>query len=209
MEVFTWLNSFKFPCRKETVRSTKLEKKMIYYNKFRLGGMPLNVNVILTEALVWSLLWVIILPVSIRVFPFTIEHDYPEDVRKIADVPKPSKTHKKHGLLFSTLSFAVLFGLLIIFAILEYKGQAPSFRKIFVHLWIICMAWNVVDLIIVDWLFICLLSFKYFVLPKTEDCKGNKNYKFHFIGFLKGSVAMSIIAAVFTVISFFILQLLQ
>ena len=71
------------------------------------------------------------------------------------------------------------------------------------------MAWNVVDLVIVDWLFICLLSFKYFVLPKTENCKGNKNYKFHFIGFLKGFVAMSIVALIFAAVSFFILQLLK
>ncbi|AGT44905.1 hypothetical protein TPE_2431 [Treponema pedis str. T A4] len=42
------------------------------------------------------------------------------------------------------------------------------------------------------------------MLPKTKNCKGNKNYKFHFIGFLKGFVAI-----IFTTISFFVLKLLK
>ena len=114
----------------------------------------MDIKVILVEAVIWSVLWVIMVSISVRVFPFTIEHDYPEDVRKIANIPKPSKTHKKQGLMFATVSFVILFSLLIAFAILAYKGQELSFWKIFIHLWIICMAWNVVDLVIVDWLFI-------------------------------------------------------
>lgn len=68
------------------------------------------------------------------------------------------------------------------------------------------MTWNVVDLVIVDWLFICLLRIKYFVLPRTEDCEGNKDYKFHFIGFLKGIVAMTIVAVLFSGISYFMIR---
>ena len=71
------------------------------------------------------------------------------------------------------------------------------------------MTWNVVDLVIVDWLFICLFRIKYLVLPGTEDCEGNKDYKFHFIGFLKGIVAMTIVAVLFSGISYFILGLLK
>ncbi|HHE9996674.1 hypothetical protein MZA43_01720 [Haemophilus influenzae] len=171
--------------------------------------MLLDIKIILIEAIIWSMLWTITVSVSIRVFPFMIEHDYPKDVREIASIPKPSKTHKKQGLIFATVSFVILFGLLIAFAILAYKGQELSFWKIFIHLWLICMIWNIVDLVIVDWIFICLLSLKYFVLRKTEHCKGNKNYKFHFIGFLKGFIAMNIVALIFATISFFILQLLK
>lgn len=64
------------------------------------------------------------------------------------------------------------------------------------------MTWNVVDLIVVDWLMICKLSVKLFVLPNTEKCNANKDYKFHFIGFLKGCVAMTVIALFFSAISY-------
>ena len=161
----------------------------------------MDIKIIFVESIIWSIIWVIMVSISVRIFPFTIEHDYPKDVREIANIQKPSKKHKKLGI--------IIFGLLIVFAILEYRGQELSFRKIFIHLWIICMTWNIVDLVIIDWLFICLLSFKYFVLPKTENYNGNKNYKFHFIGFLKGCVMMSIVALIFTTVSFFILHLLN
>lgn len=171
--------------------------------------MLLDIKIILIETIIWSGLWMIMVSISVRVFPFTIEHDYPKDVREVANIPKPSKKHKMQGLIFASVNFIILFSLLVAFAILAYKGQELSFWKIFVHLWIICMTWNIVDLVIVDWLFICLLSCRYFVLPKTENCKGNKNYKFHFIGFLKGFVVMSIVAIIFTTISFFVLKLLK
>ena len=169
----------------------------------------MDIKIIFVESIIWSIIWVIMVSISVRIFPFTIEHDYPKDVREIANIQKPSKKHKKLGIIFAATSFIIIFGLLIVFAILEYRGQELSFRKIFIHLWIICMTWNIVDLGIIDWLFICLLSFKYFVLPKTENYNGNKNYKFHFIGFLKGCVMMSIVALIFTTVSFFILHLLN
>lgn len=168
----------------------------------------MNIKVILSESIIWSLLWMLGVSVSVRVFPFTIEHDYPEDVRSVANIPEPSKEHKRQGMIFASAAFIILFGLLIAFAIPAYQGQSLSFWKIFAHLWIICMTWNVVDLLVVDWLLICLLSCKYFVLPGTEDCEGNRNYKFHFIGFLKGLVAMSIAAVLCAIISYVILLLI-
>ena len=71
------------------------------------------------------------------------------------------------------------------------------------------MTWNVVDLLVVDWMFICILRIKYFVLPGTEECEGNKDYKFHFTGFLKGFFAMSIVAVLFSGISYLIVGLLK
>ena len=157
----------------------------------------------------WSLLWIIMVSISVRIFPFTIEHDYPEVVRRMAKLPELTKKHKRNGVIFGVISFAILFGLLILFIFLEYRGEELSFFRIFVHLWIVCMTWNVVDLLVVDWMFICILRIKYFVLPGTEECEGNKDYKFHFIGFLKGFFATSIVAVLFSGISYLIVGLLK
>ena len=169
----------------------------------------MNFKIIFTEAVFWSILWTVMVSISIRIFPFTIEHDYPDDVRKAANISKPSKKHKRNGIIFAAISFLILFGLLISFAILEYNGKELSFLKIFFHLWIICITWNIVDWLIIDWLLICSLSVKYFLLPGTETCNANKNYIFHFIGFLKGCITMSIISALFTAVSYIILLLLK
>ena len=55
------------------------------------GRMLLDIKIILIEAIIWSMLWTITVSVSVRVFPFMIEHDYPKDVREIASILKPSK----------------------------------------------------------------------------------------------------------------------
>lgn len=167
----------------------------------------MNFKIIIAQSILWCILWIIMVAISIRVFPFTIEHDYPDDVRKIANIPPPSKDHKRNGVFFATVSFLILFGLLIAFSVSQYSGKEFSFWKIFFHLWLVCISWNIVDLIIVDWLMICMLSIKYFVLPGTEQYPGNQNYKFHFIGFLKGSITMTIIAFLFSLVSYLILSL--
>ena len=166
----------------------------------------MNFQIIFLESAAWSLLWIIMVAISVRIFPFTIEHDYPEAARKVAKLPELTGKHKRNGAIFGVISFVILFGLLIAFAVLMYRGKELLFFRIFIHLWIVCMTWNVVDLVIVDWLLICLLRIKYFVLPGTEDCEGNKDYKFHFIGFLKGIFAMTIVAVLFSGISYFMLR---
>lgn len=166
----------------------------------------LNFRNIILEAFIWSFLWVILVSISVRIFPFTIEHDYPEDVRKVAAIKPPSGSHKLKGYIFAGLSFFILMGMLIAFSVYEYNLYKLNIFKIFFHIWIIFMTWNMVDLIVVDWLFICLFSCKYFVLPGTEDCNGNKNYKFHAIGFVKGIFAMSILSVICLLFSYLILR---
>ena len=137
---------------------------------------------LILESVIWSIIWIFFVIISVRVFPFTIEHDYPNDVRKLANIQKPTSKQKLQGIIFGIIGFVILFGLLIV--------------------WIICMTWNIVDLVIVDCLMICKFSVKWFVLPKTENYIGNKNYRFHFIGFLKGCFAMTVIAILFSAISY-------
>lgn len=154
------------------------------------------------EAILWSVIWTILVIIAVRVFPFTIEHDYPIEVRKVANVQHPTPKQKIQGILFGLVGFTIQFGLLILFAFIHFRDKELSFWSLFKYLWFICMTWNVVDLIVVDWLMICKLSVKLFVLPNTEKCNANKDYKFHFIGFLKGCVATTVIALFFSAISY-------
>jgi len=137
-----------------------------------------------------------ILAVAVLLFPFLAS----AVISAVTGKSEPSSVLASVTLLSSL-------GLLFSFVLLQYKGSTYTFATIFFHLWIICIFWNFTDLIIVDWLFICLLNCKYFVLPGTEDCEGNKNYFFHFIGFLKGAVAMTVVALIFSAIAYFILRM--
>lgn len=164
---------------------------------------------ILLEAIVWSALWMVMVSLSVRRFPFTIEHDYPEEARRVANLPKPSPQERRRGILFGAVSFLILFGLLLAFAVFDPMHREPSFTKIFLHLWLICMAWNVVDLVIVDWLLICTLSVACYLLPGTEEGVNHRQYRFHAIGFAKGFVVMSLIALLLSAVAYGILLLIR
>lgn len=165
----------------------------------------MDYKIIFLESIIWSALWMVMLSIAIRKYAFTLEHDYPEDVRKAANITQPSKKEKRRGIAFSIISILVLFGMLIIFGIMQNNGKPLNFQNLFFHIWIVSMSWNVIDLIIVDWLLICKLSCKLFILPGTETYPGNKNYMFHFKGFLKGLIAMSIFALIASLIAYTIL----
>ena len=68
------------------------------------------------------------------------------------------------------------------------------------------MAWNAVDLLLVDWLLICTLASPLFIFPNTAHCAGRRDFRFHFIGFLKGCIAMSLISGVLAMVAFAVMR---
>jgi hypothetical protein len=48
------------------------------------------------------------------------------------------------------------------------------------------LVFNTFDLILLDWLLFCTVQPRLMVLPGTEGMPGYRNYRFHFVGFLKG-----------------------
>ncbi|MBN2051210.1 MAG: hypothetical protein JW760_12230 [Spirochaetales bacterium] len=60
------------------------------------------------------------------------------------------------------------------------------------------MSFNLVDLLIIDWLVFCLLTPRFIRLPGTDGHPGYKNYGYHSKAFLKGclfSTAASLLFA--------------
>lgn len=162
----------------------------------------------LLEGLVWSALWIAMLLLMFFNFPWLLVHDYPADARKAAKLPKPTALQRRNGRLFTAICYVVLLGTLMGAGLVQYRFNPTAFGYIFLHLWLICMMWNVVDLLIFDWLIFCTITPKSFILPGTEGCKGYKDYKFHVIGFLKGLVYMTLMALIFGGLDFIILKFL-
>lgn len=102
------------------------------------------------EGLIWSLLWSVFVLVLILRYPWLIEHDYPPDVRKAARLPRPSESQKRAGICFTVFAYVVLLSALVAAGICHYRHQPVNFGALFLHLWIICMMWNVFDLLILD-----------------------------------------------------------
>ena len=147
--------------------------------------------------IVFSLLFSALLLVMIRINPEGMLDGLPPDI-KTRYGPVSEKTQRQRKP-FVLLFFLIMIGVPLL-SIRRYDLLTigvPTFIELFVNVFIIFMIFNVVDLLILDWLVICTLTPKFIVLPGTEGLSGYKDYGFHFHGFLKGIVFSFVLALTF------------
>ncbi len=118
--------------------------------------------------------------------------DYPPDIReKFGEMRE--KTKKQRAVV------ALLFFLLPIITLIKSIGALPveaTFLNLFAHAFIVIFSFNVIDLLILDWLLFVKIQPKFIILPGTEGMAGYKSYKFHFDGFLVGTVVSIIVGLI-------------
>ena len=111
--------------------------------------------------------------------------DYPPDIRlKYGPMsPRSARLRPFVAVLFFIAILVILtLGLFALRANLDYVPFIPAFAFSVVAL----LVFNIFDLIVLDWLFFCTIQPRQMVLPGTEGMPGYRDYRFHFIGFLKG-----------------------
>jgi hypothetical protein len=125
-------------------------------------------------------------------------NDYPPDIRERFGPMSRSANRKRWILGVPTL----LAGLALVFVgTLRYArmdGSAAGFGALALHTFVVLMAFNVVDLVVIDWLLFVRVQPRFIVLRGTEGLAGYSDYRFHWHAFLKGSagiVAASVIVA--------------
>ena len=150
--------------------------------------MNLNFNKIIFDGALYSIIASIFILLSLWKAPRIWLHDFPEDIQKL--VPGKSDAEKRLSLMVGIPFLLLLFAGPFLSG-LTWKMQSVqlvSYFALFLHVFLIAMFFNVVDWLILDWLLVCTLTPKFMMIPGTEEAKGYKDYKFHFIGFLKGSL---------------------
>lgn len=111
--------------------------------------------------------------------------DYPPDVKQKYGPMSPRAVRLRPfiaAMLFLTVLVIPLVGLFS----LRTKFLTVPFLSAVVFAGIAILVFNVFDLIILDWLFFCTIQPRSMVLPGTEGMAGYRDYRFHFVGFLKG-----------------------
>ena len=134
--------------------------------------------------------------------------DYPPDIReKCGPMSERAKRQRK---LIGIPVFLVLFGTMVfsIFRFTQLSGELPFFAA-FILTFVMLMVFNLVDLLVLDWLIFVTIQPRIIVLPGTEGMEGYRDYGFHFRVFLKGVagslIAGLIVAGVVVVIDAFVL----
>ncbi|MEZ4869448.1 MAG: hypothetical protein R3C14_49450 [Caldilineaceae bacterium] len=69
-------------------------------------------------------------------------------------------------------------------------GRPLTFVTVFAHLWIMFMLFNLVDLLLIDWLIVEIIRPAFIAQSPLGQLMAERNYGHHFQGFLKGSVGI-------------------
>ena len=124
--------------------------------------------------------------------------DYPPDIKEKFG-PMSAKAQKIKRIVGIPV-FLLIFGI-VGWAMVQWAGthaEPMTFMEAFLSSFLILMFFNLVDLLILDWLLFVTIQPRPIILPGTEGMAGYKDYAFHFYGFLKGvmiSAIMSVIVA--------------
>lgn len=114
--------------------------------------------------------------------PESMVDDYPPDIRtQFGPMSPAARRHKKLvGLPFGL----ILIGLL---ALSNMRLPEITFYTVFVNTAVMLVLFNLVDLLLLDWLLFNTIRPRFMVLPGTEGMPGYADYGFHFRQFLKGT----------------------
>lgn len=136
--------------------------------------------------LAYNILATIALLALIAKNPRYMMQDYPPEIT--AGIPPQTREEKKAGTRYGLPFILVLIGLSLVTGLINKLSGSMGFLENFLCIFALMFSFNLVDLILLDWLIFCTLTPDFMVLPGTNGHAGYKNYGFHFIGFLKGTL---------------------
>lgn len=134
--------------------------------------------------------------VSLRYRPMIWIHDAPAEVRAVA--PPLTDDDRRVRRIVVVLFFGWMLVVLVVslLALRQLGGGVVSFRDVALSTFLIWMTFNVVDLLLLDWLLLNVIRPDIFTFPVTAVENPFGGYTYHFIGFLKGTL----MGAVFSLI---------
>jgi hypothetical protein len=134
-----------------------------------------------------SLLLTTIMIVSGLIAPDMWVSKYPPDIQQRYGPMSQQAARLRPYVAVLVFMAALLVPLLGLFALRAEVGEV-TFILAFAFTSVTLLVFNTFDLILLDWLLFCTIRPKLMVLPGTEGMPGYRDYRFHFIGFLKGLV---------------------
>ena len=127
--------------------------------------------------------------VLLRFNPRMFLKHFPKEIREI--VPPKSEKERRMSILLGVPLGLMFIGSTFASALL-WRASAqgsPSFWELFAHVFALFFLFNLVDLLILDWLVVCRFTPRWLIIPGTEHIAMPKDYLYHFKGFLIGTAS--------------------
>ena len=126
--------------------------------------------------------------VLLRFNPRIFLGHYPKEIRQI--VPPRSKKERRMSILLGLLIGAP-FAVALLWRTATLRSH--SFWELFAYAFGVLFIFNLVDLLILDWLIVCWVKPNWVLLPGTEHIAIPNPYVHHFKEFLMGTAGLVIV----------------
>jgi hypothetical protein len=146
---------------------------------------PSLINAAIVNGAVLSLVLVIIMFISGFIALDMWVGDYPPDIREKFG-PMSARARRLRPYFGVAVFLAALAVPILGLAAFRQANGPIAFVPALVFGMLAVFVFNLFDLLVLDWLFFCTIQPRSMVLPGTEGMAGYRDYRFHFIGFLKG-----------------------
>ncbi|MGC9358169.1 MAG: nitroreductase, partial [Anaerolineae bacterium] len=129
----------------------------------------------------------------LRLNPRLMLQDYPEEFQN--QIPPKTDKEKRQSLIVGIPFLLLLVAVPFISTLMLKRqgGGAVSFLPLFLNAFGVVFIFNLVDLLLLDWLVFCYITPDFLVIPGTEGMREYKDYGYHFRGFLTGTL-LSVVA---------------
>ena len=114
--------------------------------------------------------------------------DYPDEIQVM--VPPKTDLEKRQSLIVGIPFLLLLFVVPFISTLVlkRQSGEMISFLFLFLNAFGVTFIFNLVDLLLLDWLLFCFITPNFLIIPGTEGMNEYKDYGYHFRAFLMGTV---------------------
>jgi hypothetical protein len=126
--------------------------------------------------------------VLLRFNPRIFVGHYPKEIRE--SVPPKSEKERRMSILLGLLIGAPLASALLW---RTATLASHSFWELFAYAFGVLLIFNLVDLLILDWLIVCWFKPRWVIIPGTEHIVIPSPYLHHFKGFLMGTVGLAFV----------------
>ena len=103
----------------------------------------------------------------------------------------PKTEKEKRQSIMVGIPFVLLFIMVPIVSTLSLKsqvGEGITFLALSAHAFGVVFFFNLVDLILLDWLMFCTLTPSFLIIPGTEGMAAYKDYRYHFRASMIGTI---------------------
>lgn len=160
----------------------------------------MNISMLVLHGLILSVIAALFITATLRVNPRIWLQDHPPDIQ--AQVPPKTEQERKLSLALGIPFLLLLFVTPLISTLtLDSQGQGSvPFHLLALHAFGVVLIFNVFDWLILDWLFFCTITPEFLVIPGTEGTEGYTNYRYHFRGFLTGTIFSAVTGTIIGII---------